>query len=194
MMATLSQSLNTLRGQSGKIAPPRTLTLPASIFASDWGARPKDSIAVGLRSLSEGDLQTSTSEATKFALGVHPEGGEAFVDAYNDALIRWALARGLCDPNDVHGPCPVLPLPDEEAVRCAFTKAGARWIFDELERLQIETSPIYPEADEDDIRALGDFLSRDEPLWPLEGLRERRARRLLRFVLEEIQAAHETEG
>lgn len=172
-----------------KVAAPRTITLPPSVFASEWEKRPKLPVEVGIRTLSDGDEQTAIAEATKYAIQAFPDGGEGFVDSYNDALIRWIVARGICSPLDVNTPSFVLELPDEELVRQVFTRAGTRYVFDAIERLQLETSPIFPEANDDEISDLAAMLSRDEPLDPLVGTDAARARRLLAFVLYELQAA-----
>lgn len=185
-MSAFQDALTTLRGGAGvPQPPPRTLPLPPSVWASDWRERPSEVVVVGLRLLADAEEQTARAEATRFALELHPEADEGFVEAYNDALIRWLVARGICDPNDVRRPYPLLPMAEDQ-VRGALTGAGLRFIFDALEALQIETSPLYQEADDDELHVLAELLSADEPLAALSGAEERRARRLLRFVLQAI--------
>ncbi len=166
---------------------PRTLVLPPSIFASEWPGRPKEPVVVGLRLLPDAEEQTARAEAVKLALELHPEGDDAWVEAYNDALLRWIVARGICDPNDLTQPTQIFPMAEDQ-VRQALTSSGVRYVFDAIERLQLETSPAYAEASEDELWELIHRLEADPDLGMLERPSRARALRLLRYVLLELQA------
>lgn len=179
-------ALRDLAEPDKKIPAPRVVTLKPSEWAHDYEGRPDGSVAFGVRVITDADVQTARAEAAKLAIELHPEDGEGRLEAYNDALLRWAVARGLCDPNDVTSPHPYLPLP-EDMVRVAFPQTTIRRLFDEIERLQIETSQIFPEATDDELGELAELLSVDAPFGDLPEPRARRARRFARFILDELQ-------
>ena len=179
-------------GAQGAVAPSRTLVLPPSIFASEWEQRPKDAVVVGLRLMPDAEEQTARGEALRFAAELHPDFGDDWLDAYNDALLRWIVARGICDPNDVHKASDVLPMAEDQ-VRHALTSSGVRYIFDAIERMHIETSPIFEPADSDEVMGLVARLTEDPELTELKPEAAARCRRLLRFVLLELRAAEDDE-
>ena len=90
--------------------PGRTLVLPREVFADTYENRPDGDVCIGLRSLSERDMAGARNEAVKTAARccTNEQGqvldAEAFVDTYNDTLVRWAVAEAMCDPNDVSVP------------------------------------------------------------------------------------------
>lgn len=186
-----ARTLAELRGEAKAVPAPRTLTLPPSVFASEWKMRPTEPVVVGLRLLPDAEEQTARAEALRIALELHPDtrdAGDAFVDAYNDALLRWIVARGICDPNDVTAPTQILPMAEDQ-VRHALTSSGVRYIFDAIERLQLETSPIYAEASFDEVAELLHRLGADPDVGSLAGITRKRALRVLRYVLLELRAA-----
>jgi len=75
------------------------------------------------------------------------------VEAFNDTLVALAVARGLCDPEDQTKPHSILPFADD-MVRDAFPSSTLRRIWDDLERLGVEQSPLTPEATDDDLGSL----------------------------------------
>jgi hypothetical protein len=131
------------------------MVLPRSAFADVWSGKPAGDVAIGLRVLSEADVQTARAEAAKLAVELHPEDGDDRIDAFNDALVRWAVARGTTDPNDVRRPYFEAA---EDTVRDALTSHGALAVYEALERLTIETSPLEPPASNDDLHSLADVL------------------------------------
>ncbi len=160
-------------------APGKTIVLPLAVFADEWDRRPDAPVCVGLRQMSEGDKTKARGEAERLADEVHPRGGEGWVDCYNDALMRQVAALGICDPNDVKRPSEVLPFAEEE-VRFALTGFGARFIFEELQRYEIEVSPLESEATDEEIARLIVLL--EDHAHALTGPH----RRLLRAILEEL--------
>lgn len=190
-MSGLGRAVEALRGP-GAAKPPRTLVLPPSVFASEWTSRPREPVVVGLRLLADGEEQTARAEAVRCASELHPEAfTEEWLEAYNDALLRWIVARGICDPNDLTQPSQVLPMAEDQ-VRSALTSLGVRFIFDAIERLQVETSPLYSEASSEEIEELRHRLANAE-LGSLTPTAAGRARRLLRYVLLELRAANPVE-
>lgn len=166
--------------------PPSTLVLPPSAFMPTWSDAPKAPICVGLTTLSEIDItgakQAAATEARR--LYPHPDDGDRRIDAMNDLIFRWIVARGTTDPNDVSQPFELWRTAPEDTVKQALTVEGCRAIFDAIERLAISTSPVTPEADDAEISALYSMAERGlerMPVW-----RARRVRRLLRFCLDEV--------
>lgn len=163
--------------------PAATLLLEPSAFSSDWDSRPDSAVLIGLRVPSESDTQSAIAESAKRAIELHDE-TEGRIGAFNDALLSMLVARSVCDPNDVLAVHPLLELPDE-IVPLAFPPATIRHIFDAVEKLQIDTSPIYEEATDEEVATLCTRLS-EGALGRAERVASKRARRFLRFVLDEL--------
>lgn len=163
----------------------RIATLPTNAFADTWSGKPKSPVKVGVRLLSDKDVEVARAEAARKAFALHPRGQDDpnFVDAFNDALMRTAVAFGTCRPENV-----ALPYFDvaEDMVWVALTSFGVKRLYEELESLALESSPLTPEASDDDLAdmagalAAGDFWAR-MPLHEAE-----RVRRLLGAVVERI--------
>jgi hypothetical protein len=100
-------------------------------------------------------------------------------------MIRWIVARGTTDPNDVALPFELWAEAPEDIVKDALTPEGAKAIYDAIERLAIETSPVLEEATLDDVGELFAFAFEAFPKMPPE--KAKRVRRLLKFCLNEIE-------
>jgi hypothetical protein len=166
------------------IRPPRVIVVPFTAFADGWKGKPKDDVAMGLRRLSEADTQSARAEADQLSRELHDHPGEERDAAFNDALMRWAVARATTDPNDVHQPFFDMA---EDTVREALTSHGVRRIYEELERLTIATSPLHPIATDEDLRELVARLSDAATLDQLTTGQARQLRRLLRHCLDELR-------
>jgi hypothetical protein len=136
--------------------------------------------------LSEADLVTATAESVKEATLLFPGGGDDFIDSRNGFLLRWMIARCICDPNDAEKPSEILPLA-EDMVREALTDRGARWLYEEIERYHAEVSPIHRPITDENLRVLSQLLSVDEPFADFDPIVELMCRRLLGHVLDEIE-------
>jgi hypothetical protein len=141
--------------------PQRHVTLDPSAFADGWAEKPLEEVAIGLRLVGEDDVQAARVEAARLAIGWYDdgEGGcvdeDARVEAYNDALVRWIVARGATDPNDVTQPYFAMA---EETVRVALTSEGVRRIWDELVLLQIGAGVRMAPATDPDLARLARAL------------------------------------
>lgn len=166
--------------------PARTLLLEPWVFADDWPSKPKSPVCVGLRLMSDGDKSKARAEAERMALELHPNGGHNAIDAYNDALVRQCAALGLCSPNDVEKPSEVFPFAEDQ-LRMAVTSRGAQFIFDALLKYEVEISPLYPEASDEEFAELIGELGAGT-LGAMGGEPGRTARRFLRYALDEIRA------
>src|SRR5579859_883072 len=87
--------------------PPRKVVVVSpDAFADEWARKPTADVAIGLRLLSESDVQAARGEAAQQAVRwfADLEGEcideDARTDPFNDGLIRHALARACTDPNN----------------------------------------------------------------------------------------------
>lgn len=166
--------------------PPRTVVIPLSAFVDAWPNKPKSEVAVGLRILSEQDLQTARAMAARYAedLLMSEDGGctdeLSRVEAFNDALMRWAIACAVTDPNNAAVPFFV---GGDDVVRVALSSQGVRYLWDHLERVHLELSPVVAEASDEDLERLAGTLHR---VGALPKVTQRRLRKLLGFCLSEM--------
>lgn len=141
----------------GKSAAPHVMELAPEDFASDWESRPVVSVPVGLRLPSEDDVQNSRIQADRYVASLGLSDPEAATQAWNDALMAYAVARCICDPFDVRSDSPVLQMA-EDTIMLALTPLGIRRIFDELERLMASQSPLVREANDEELSELADRI------------------------------------
>lgn len=137
--------------------PGRTLILEPWVFADDWEDKPRETVCVGLRLMSEADKSKARGEAEKLADELHRERNLNWLDAFNDCLIRQVAALGICSPNDVTKPFDLLTFAEEQ-VRIALTSRGAAFIFEAIQRYDIESSPLSPEITDEEIAELSGLL------------------------------------
>ncbi len=162
-------------------APGRTLEIEPWAFADDWDGKPKATICVGLKLVSETDKTVARTEAEKLADELHPRRGPLWVEAYNDALMRQVVAVGICDPNDIEKPCDTLKLA-QDMVGHALTSRGTAYIFNAVDRYEIETSPIGVPASKSEVERLCELLGKtDVEALPVA------TRRMLSHVLEQLE-------
>jgi hypothetical protein len=168
--------------------PVRTVKIEPGDFADDWRNKPKSAVVVGLRLLSSNDEDTAKEQAYKSAQELGPDADpSAITEKFESTLKSYAVALALCDPNDVKSSHPAFPMA-EDNVPEALTSNCITRLFDELERTQIEHSPLFGEIDEDSVRSLVAALSIDDPFDGIPDEEARRIRRYLQFVFDEILA------
>lgn len=163
--------------------PGRTLILDPWVFADEWESKPREAVCVGLRLMSEADKSKARGEAEKLADELHKERNLNWLDAFNDCLIRQVAALGICSPNDVTKPFDLMTFAEEQ-VRFALTSRGAAFIFEAIQRYDIESSPLSPEITDEEIAELSGLLGSvcSDSFTPDE-------RRLLGHVLELVRDA-----
>jgi hypothetical protein len=172
--------------------PPAFALVSPSAFQENWEERPTDTVAIGLRLIADADIEDARVEAARRAHQLFPNAAtdanvaEVWVSCFTDALVRWIVARGTCDANDVTKPWELWRAAPEDQARETLTDLGARFLFDEWEKMRITVDIGIPEATDADIALLSELAGR---LKHLPRDREARARRLLRFVLEELEDA-----
>lgn len=161
----------------------RSVSLPVAAFAETWEERPSAAVEVGLRLVSEAEVQTAMAEANAYACKMH-EGGalEPWIACYNDSLMRGIVARATCRPGDLAASWFDRP---EDDIRDALTPAGLRLLWDELAALQVETSPLARGLDDDGVASLAAQLAAGA-LSKLPAEDAERVRRYLRVVAEAL--------
>lgn len=157
--------------------------VPPEAFADTWELRPTTPMRIGVRLLADGDYDKARAAAARLAADNHPTDPESRIEAFNEALMQWVVARGTCKADDVSQPfwqCP------QDIVPIALSPDGLRLLFDAIEELKIEKTPLGREADDAALQSLGTLLQ-------IEGVRtvlvrdgSKRLRRLLQHVLDEV--------
>jgi len=176
-------------GQPAQRIAPRVVVLSPGAFADDWPGKPRVDVAIGLRLISEGDKETARTEATRQAMRFY-EGREleclddvARDEAYNDGLMRYAVARATCNPNDLAQPYFEQA---EDMVRIALTPEGVGRLWDELVILHkgsgVSLAPLEDERIGDLVAAL-----KSGALRLLTPGSQAEVRKLLAYALDKLE-------
>jgi hypothetical protein len=123
---------------------PRRVVLSPSAFADDYETRPTADVAVGLRVISEADVQSAKAQSSRkvfdelyLSRDDKRIDTEKAIEAWNDHLVRFVVSRALCDVNDVTKGYFQF---EDEAGR-AFTSATFGKLWDELDILTTSVDP-----------------------------------------------------
>lgn len=165
---------------------PATLVLPPSAFMPNWPDAPRENVCVGITLLCEGDITGAKQAAVTEAWRLYPrkEDASARLEAIDDLLMRWLVARGTCDPNNVAQPFGLWAVAAEDTIKEALTSEACKAIWDAMERAAIELSPVVPEASSDEILAV--YVYAQTALDRMPEWRAKRVRRLLHYCLTEL--------
>lgn len=164
--------------------PPKLIALRPEMFVDEWPEKPTEPLQAGLRLLSEREIELGRASAAQKAVELH-EDADGRVEAYNDALMSYAVACALCEPQNSRAAYFESP---HENVVLALTPEAIQALWEELETLHLELSPVIDEIEDDGIGALAEALA-DGAVQKLPDTRQGRMRRLLTYVLEELQRA-----
>lgn len=165
---------------------PAVVQLAPSEWHDEWPDKPSASVAVGLRCISELDTESIKAQAAKAARELYPEAeydDADIADAFNGALMRLAVARATCKPDDAGAPFFEMP---EDQIAEAWLPATVRKLWDRLERLTIETSCVVEPAADDQVAELCGLLATGGAS-KLTTAAELRLRKLLSFCLDELR-------
>lgn len=171
--------------------PPKFVILSPSAFADTWDDKPTTEVAVGIRTISQHEIDVAQREADKEALGFYatlretplPLDPDSVIRVYNDALVMNAVAKCACDPNDVTKPYREFL---DDRVRQIFTPDGAARIWDELVLLSKGSGVHRPQSDDDDVRLLARRLAGGAEL-------DAEARKLCAYLLEKVSDGEDLE-
>lgn len=169
------------------------VVVPPNAFAAEWSGRPAEPVAVGLRLIPHRDLEGARAVARQSANEALPETNtddplemQVWADAFHDRLLQHIVACGTCDPNDVTEAWSLFAAAPEDMVRQCLTTDGIRLIFDAWEQMRIASDPTQREATDAEVAGLPALLA--ERGERLAKVRLMRARRLLAFVLAELES------
>ena len=167
--------------------PLATVLVPATAWSDTWEKRPDDAVCIGIRLLSEKDIEVARSSAARFAVASHPSefDEENRAEAMLDGLLRNAVAAGTCDPNDVTEPWGDFAVDPEGIVREALTPQGVRFLWDQIDRAMVEHSPSEPEATDEELDELMVLTATSLDKLPTNAAR--RVRRLLGHCLRQLR-------
>lgn len=164
-----------------RVPAPADVTVPPSGFAASYRKRPQHPVKVGLRLLSEKESLDALGHAARDA--DRPDlKEESWAEVYSAALMCHVLAVACCDPANVEQSY-FRDVPNHE-IQQAFTPTTIRALWQRYETLQIESSPLTPEADADEAAELARMLT-DGGL----AIVPRATKRLLHQALVELRAA-----
>ncbi len=162
--------------------PARVVTLPASCWARTYADRPLEDVQVGLRVPAEAELVQARAEGAQRCWRDHRDerDDEGRIERYNSFLMARVVARGTTEPDD--GAVAYFGEYADDKVTDALTPNGIQFLYDAIDRLIIEESPIGREATHAEVVSLADGL-RSGTVWKgKDGAVIARARRMLNHV------------
>lgn len=167
--------------------PQKIVVLAPSSFAFDYPQRPSDEVALGLRTISERDVQIAKAEASKAMIRTYgePDGSlrdpEKAFEYWNDAFTTYALARATCDANDIEKP--YFPRA-EDTIGKALTSEALQKLWAEYS-LMSRTTGDRAKIGDDEAEQLGKALERGA-LRGLEAGVQGEVRKCLAWVHEQM--------
>ena len=172
---------------STSILPRKVITLRTEHWASSFSERPENPVPVGLRLLSMNDQDAIRQISHQSSLAAISEGADPQA-AYQSAMLISTIARSICHPRDARRAHDLFGCADDK-LQIALTKEALTWLFDELEKMIVESSPIFGEATDDEIVVLCDMLQTGAMarLTESDPVKAARVRRYLDFVLTEVE-------
>lgn len=187
-MTTLGQALgaSSTSGAEPRKAP-AIVPVDPSHFADTCDRRPDATVLLGLRRINEKTVEIARANASE-------EAWEQIAnvldyakreDAYLDATMCWMVSAALCLVEDART---AYLRGGVDELRTTFTPEGIRFLYQHLEKLHLERSPVVTEIAVDGVGDLVSRLTKDPALEStnLSGPRARCLRRLLGFVLDEL--------
>lgn len=115
--------------------------------------------------------------------GIHGQLVEIATIAYNTKLVDFCVARGICHTLDVNSPHPYFELAEDE-LPLALKSNTIRRIFDEIELLAVDQSPVFAEIGAEELLDLAELIVLDEPFETVSPVVAARCRRYLKLVLD----------
>lgn len=183
-MSTFSQLPQQIRIHK----PDAVVQIAPRDWHAEWPDKPSTTVAVGLRCISELDTSAILAQAATAARDLFPDADHDdpdLVEAFNGLLMRLAVARATCKPEDAVAA--FFDLPDDQIAE-AWLPSTIRRLWDELERVTIETSCVREPAADDELAELNALIVMGR-IDSLSAPAELRLRKLLAFCLSELRAA-----
>lgn len=167
--------------------PPRVVfTIRDEDWASTYQDRPVVPIKLGLRLLSLAEKETVRAAAMQ-AASEAIAGTSDGIAASESAMLITCVSLAICDPRDSRKHHEFFDCPNDK-IPIALREETVKRIFDEVEKLAIETSPIFCEANDDDVDEAIELLLSDAlaNLDESDPARAKRVRRYVDFIREEL--------
>jgi hypothetical protein len=180
------QGLPKTKATNGKMPAAKTFRIEPQHFADTWENKPIDGIELGIGVPSEADVQGARIEAIKVARNASVDEDEDRIQIFNDTLMCCAVASAICDPNNVSAPHPFFDMA-EDLVPLALKPKTIQYIFDLVEALHVEQSPVFAEISPEEETRLSDILTQDAPYAGIERIAAMKARRYLRMALDILE-------
>jgi hypothetical protein len=141
--------------------PPATLMIKGDAFASTWDDKPDGDVLVGIRLLSSFDKQAIARQAEDRVREILKSTMTKtdIEQIYLESMLYLACAHAICDPNAIDKDHPAFGDIPLESIFLALTESGARYVFDTIQKVEVEVSTRYLEANTEDIRELASLLS-----------------------------------
>jgi hypothetical protein len=174
-MANLNELVAEYREKNGSKRPMpagRTEILKPEAYLEECEGKPASPILVGLRTPNDDDYTSVTA-----------------CENDHDAMLT-LVSRGICDPNDCTRRHPSFPFPDIQ-VKKHLKPETIRYLFDRIEQLHLETSPVVPLATDEDLYLLGLSLQVGDKLDAIESknlVAGNRIRRLATAIIDALNA------
>ncbi|NUO48727.1 MAG: hypothetical protein HOV80_07715 [Polyangiaceae bacterium] len=165
--------------------PPEVFFAPLSTFDDEWANKPTEPVQMGMRLVGEKTLANAQIMAARAAREGHrdPEDAQQRSDLFNSEMMTNVLARALTHPNDRTRL--YFETTPEELCRVALSSTGVKALWARYERLALVSSPLSPEATDEEVTALANALVRGD-LARRPSQLQRRLRRLLHRAMVEL--------
>jgi hypothetical protein len=165
------------------------VTIRDEDWASTFQDKPVVPIKIGIRLLSLEDQETIRAIARQAAVD-SVSGTSDAESAIQTAMLIATVSCAICSPSDSRHCHEFFDCPNDK-LPIALREETIKRLFDEVERLAIETSPIFCEANDDEVDEVAELLVGGEltRLEAIDPLRASRVRRYIDFVYEELTNA-----
>lgn len=182
-MTLLSPFQKQLAGLPQNSRAARTLTLTATDWNYSWDKRPAGEIVIGLRIPTPVDMERAENVANMLTERIHDE--DAKRSAKRRSLEAFAVARGICDPNNFRGPHPLLEMAEETVPR-ALTLPAIEKILAAIAQMVTDANPSKPEATDEEIATLWRLLAAGDVFEGLDAGRIAEAREHLKIAYDAL--------
>lgn len=158
-----------------------------SLWREGRPSKPLQPVKVGLRLLSEEEVERARARAAKDAWLAIPTGipEDVRIEHYNDRLMLLLMAEATCSPVDVT--IAYFQFTDLQIGK-DLTPEGIRYLYEHYEAFAVSYSPTSPEPTDAELDGLAEGLATGELLGELGSEHARRVRRLLKAALIEAGA------
>lgn len=170
---------------SRSTVPQRVEVLTPNDWAPGGTLRKDTDVAVGLRSLSEAQLNSCHVDAfRKTAADMDDAQDRALLaSVFSSHVKSITVARSLCDPNDATAPHPLFPFAEDQ-LPTALTHNAVGRLFVAIELAIIEGSSAGRELNDAEIEVLVGALLEDDTFHGVTARDARRVRRYLAYAAD----------